>query len=155
MTATTPAASGLTDRNLNAGLAHTVQEITRTDGKAGQLLALDGLLVAALSFLGSDARGASLALAIVGAVALVASVVLALLAVRPRLNPAGGPDKASFVHWATASVEEIEAGLREDRQVSRLRVLSQIAMRKMRMLRLSGDAALAAVVTIAAAILAR
>jgi len=144
------------EASLTAGLAHTVQDIARTDAKAGVLLTLDGLLVAALSLLGTDARGVSLGLAVAGAIALIASVVLALLVVRPRLNPAGGPDRASFVHWASeVSDEEIEEGLREDRRLPRLRTLSRIAMRKMRVLRLSGDAALAAVVLIAAAILTR
>ena len=145
------------EASLTAGLAHTVQDIARTDAKAGVLLTLDGLLVAALSLLGTDARGVSLGLAVAGAIALIASVVLALLVVRPRLNPAGGPDRASFVHWASEELsdEEIEEGLREDRRLPRLRTLSRIAMRKMRVLRLSGDAALAAVVLIAAAILTR
>lgn len=145
------------DTALQTGLAQTVQEIARTDTKAGLLLTLDGLLLAALSLFkeGGEVSGVSLVLAAIGATALVLSVILALLVVRPRLHRHGGPDKNSFVHWAIASDADIEAGLREDRRLPQLRVLSQIVLRKMRRLRLAGDASLIAVITIAAAILTR
>ena len=145
-----------TDENLNRAIDHTASEISRTDSKAGLLLTLDGLLVAALSFLGTDVHGVALVLAVVGAVALVAGVVLALMVIRPRLKaPGGNHDRSSFVHYATADLDEITAGMAEDRRPGRVQVLSRIALRKMRVLQLAGDASLAAVIAIAAAVLTR
>lgn len=145
-----------TETNLDAALAHTSSEISRTDTKAGLLLTLDGLLVAALSLLGSRVGGVALVLALVGALALVAAVVLALMVIRPRLAAPGGVnDRSSFAYWASATADEITAGMREDRRPTRVQVLSRIALRKMRVLQLAGDASLIAVIAIAAAILTR
>ncbi|MFE7347561.1 Pycsar system effector family protein [Streptomyces griseus] len=146
-----------TDTNITDALAHTVSEISRTDTKAGLLLTLDGLLVAALSFLGTDVDGLALALAVVGAVALVGGVVLALLVIRPRLAAPGQTvsDRAHFGFYATAEPAEIAEALTGDRRPARLQALSRIALRKMAQLRRSGDASLIAVITIAAAILTR
>ncbi|MET9533525.1 Pycsar system effector family protein [Streptomyces sp. NPDC006649] len=146
-----------TDTNLDAALAHTVSEISRTDTKAGLLLTLDGLLVAALSFLGTHVHGLALVLAVLGAVALVGAVVLALLVIRPRLAAPGQTvsDRGHFGYYATADPAEIAETLSEDRRPVRLQALSRIALRKMLQLRRSGDASLLAVVTIAAAILTR
>ncbi|MFJ5288605.1 Pycsar system effector family protein [Streptomyces sp. NPDC088348] len=145
-----------TDINLDAALTHTVSEISRTDTKAGLLLTLDGLLVAALSFLGTHVHGLALVLAVLGAVALVGAVVLALLVIRPRLAAPGQvSDRGHFGFYATAEPDEIAQTLTEDRRPVRLQALSRIALRKMIQLRRSGDASLLAVVTIAAAILTR
>ncbi|MFI1890741.1 Pycsar system effector family protein [Streptomyces jumonjinensis] len=149
------------DRELDAAVSHTAGEVARTDQKAGLLLTLDGLLVAALSFLGADIDGVSLALALIGAAALVSSVVLALTVIRPQLmdprtrTSDRTSDRTSFVFWAVASDDEITAGLAEDRRLARVRVLSRIALRKMRILRYATDASIAAVVAIAGAILTR
>ncbi|MET9534698.1 Pycsar system effector family protein [Streptomyces sp. NPDC006649] len=153
----TSQSTDITDTSLNAALAHTVSEISRTDTKAGLLLTLDGLLVAALSFLGTHVHGLALVLAVLGAVALVGGVVLALLVIRPRLVAPGQTvsDRGHFGFYATAEPAEIAAALTEDRRPARLHALSRIALRKMVQLRRSGDASLLAVVTIAAAILTR
>jgi hypothetical protein len=145
----------IADKNLDAGLSHTVSEITRTDGKAGLLLTLDGLLVASLSLLGHGIRGLSLALAVTGAVALVTGVILALMVVRPRLAGGGRMDRSSFLWWATADPEDVDTALGEDLRRSRIQALSRIALRKMRWLRYSGDASLIAVLALAAAMLTR
>ncbi|WP_406501941.1 DUF5706 domain-containing protein [Streptomyces sp. NBC_01590] len=146
-----------TDANLDSALTHTVSEISRTDTKAGLLLTLDGLLVAALSFLGTDIDGLALVVALVGAVALVGGVVLALLVIRPRLAAPGQTvsDRAHFGFYATAEPAEIAEALAGDRRPARLQALSRIALRKMTQLRRSGDASLVAVIAIAAAILTR
>nr|WSX25633.1 DUF5706 domain-containing protein [Streptomyces tubercidicus] len=141
-----------TEQNLTDGLADVAAEITKADTKAGQVLTLDGLLVAALSLMGKGAAGAALIAEASGALALTSSVLLALLVIRPRLSPGGKTDR-SFVYWATATPEKIAEGLREDRRKARLRVLSRIALRKMRIGRMAGDAALVATVAIAAAAL--
>ncbi|MFB6984235.1 Pycsar system effector family protein [Streptomyces scopuliridis] len=144
-----------TDKNLDAALAHTVSEITRTDTKAGLILTLDGLLVAALSFLGTELDGAALVAALIGAAALIGSVVLAVLVIKPRLTGGGLVDKGSFIFYADASDEAIDASLTEDLRRTRVRVLSRIALRKMRSLHYASYASIAAVVAIAAAILTR
>ncbi|MEU2674195.1 Pycsar system effector family protein [Streptomyces sp. NPDC007164] len=146
-----------TDTNLDSALTHTVSEISRTDTKAGLLLTLDGLLVAALSFLGTDIDGLALVLAVVGSVALVGGVVLALLVIRPRLAAPGQivSDRAHFGFYATAELAEIADALTGDRRLARLQALSRIALRKMAQLRRSGDASLVAVMAIGAAILTR
>ncbi|MFJ3699562.1 Pycsar system effector family protein [Streptomyces sp. NPDC090052] len=146
-----------TDQNLNAMIEHTAGEISRTDTKAGLLLTLDGLLVAALSFLGKDVHGATLAFAFLGAVTLVGSVILAITVIRPRLAAPGQvvSDRGHFGYFATASSEEISETLAEDRRPLRLQALSRIALRKMRYLQAAGDASVVAVLAIAAAILAR
>ncbi|MDX2973819.1 DUF5706 domain-containing protein [Kribbella solani] len=145
-----------TEQNLDKAISHTESEISRTDGKASALLTLNGLLVAALSLVGTDVHGVSLAFAVTGALALVAAVVLTLMVVQPRLKaPGGNHDRSSFVYWATATPEDIAAGLKEDRRLARVQVLSRIALRKMRGLRHAGFASLTAVITIAAAVLTR
>jgi hypothetical protein len=143
-----------TDANLTAAIDHTAGEISRTDTKASLLLALDGVLVAAVATLGANVPAAALVLVAVGTVALVVAVVLGLLVVRPRLAaPNGVNDRSSFVHWATATEDDIAAGMTEDRRVARVRVLSAIALRKMTFLRWTTDATAVAVVALAAAAL--
>ncbi|GHH95700.1 Pycsar system effector family protein [Streptomyces capillispiralis] len=142
------------DANLVAAIDQTLSELGRTDSKAGVLLTLDGLLVAALGLLGS-VTGVTLALVAVSAVALVVSVVLALLAIRPRLGSPGVQDRAGFAYWATATQDEIQAGMQEDRRLARVQVLSRVVLWKMTRLRLAGDASLVAVAALAAALITR
>lgn len=144
-----------TDKHLDAALAHTVSEITRTDTKAGLILTLDGLLVAALSFLGTDIEGVALVLAVVAMVTVVASVLLAVTVIRPRLTGRGLADKGSFVYWAEATTEEITESLITDRRLTRVQVLSRIAIRKMRFLSHASTTSMVGVVAVAAAILTR
>ncbi|MFC8014090.1 Pycsar system effector family protein [Streptomyces cinereoruber] len=143
-----------TSTSLDASLAYTAGDLARTDTKAGLLLTLDGLLVAALSLAGTDLAGLALALAVVGSAALIASVVLALLVIRPRLSK-GREDRGGYIYLATAAPADITEALAADHRIPRLQALARIALRKMQLLRLAGDAALVAVVAIAAAILTR
>ncbi|MFF9345339.1 Pycsar system effector family protein [Streptomyces sp. NPDC014773] len=146
-----------TDRTsaaLDATLAYTAADLTRTDTKAGLLLTLDGLLVAALSLAGTDLTGLALVLAVVGALALIASVVLALLVIRPRLAR-GCEDQGGYIYLAGADAAAITQALAADHRVTRLQALARIALAKMKVLRVAGDATLVAVVAIAAAILTR
>ncbi|MER5733948.1 Pycsar system effector family protein, partial [Streptomyces sp. NPDC002138] len=106
---TTQTHTTMADRNLDAGLAHTVSEVTRTDTKAGLILTLDGLLVAGLGLIAKGLHGLALVLAVVGAAAVVVGVVLALMVIRPRVAPRTSTDRSSFVYWATAEQADIEA----------------------------------------------
>ncbi|MFJ3184423.1 Pycsar system effector family protein [Streptomyces sp. NPDC086796] len=144
-----------TSTNLDAGIAHAASEIARTDTKAGLLLTLDGLLVAALSFLGTDVHGLALILAVAGAIALVGGVILALFVIRPRLSGRAIDDRSSFAYFATADEAGLADAMATDRRPARLQALSRLVLRKMRMLALAGDLSLAAVILIAAAILTR
>ncbi|MFI6771172.1 Pycsar system effector family protein [Streptomyces sp. NPDC050355] len=142
-----------TEHNLTDGITHLSTEITKADAKAGQILTLDGFLVAALSLIGKSSAGAALIVEAVGALALTASALLALLVIRPRLTVPGSADRASFIYWATATPDEIEEGMREDRRKARIHTLSRIALRKMRVQRLAGDMAFIAAAAIAVAAL--
>ncbi|MFE7485479.1 Pycsar system effector family protein [Streptomyces sp. NPDC057552] len=144
-----------TDRNLDSAIAYAAADLTRTDTKAGLLLTLDGLLVAALSLSGTDLTGPSLALGVAGALALIGSVVLALLVIRPRLTGRGLDDRSSYAYYANADPAAITQALAADRRPARLTALSRIALRKMKLLRVAGDTTLAAVILIAASILTR
>jgi hypothetical protein len=82
-------------------------------------------------------NAAAIALVAVGLAGLVAAMLTGLHVVRPRLAPRGVPSvRASFVYWVhpAVDVDDITASLTEDRRVARLRVLSTIALRKMRSL---------------------
>lgn len=148
----TRTAGDLTETNISAALDHATQEIGRTDTKAGVLLGLHSVLVAALALLGHQIPAAALAFAIVASIALIVAVMLALLVVRPRLGaPNGVADRSSFVYWAKASPEEIAAGMAEDRRALRISALSAIALRKMRLLRQCTHTTAAAVVALALA----
>ncbi|MFJ4888251.1 Pycsar system effector family protein [Streptomyces sp. NPDC088731] len=143
------------DINLSAMIAKADADLGRTDTKAGHLLTLDGLLVAALSVGGTDLHGLSLVLAVAGAVALIGSVIGALLVIRPRLQSQGATDRASYVYLATADPAAIADALASDRRLARLATLSTIALAKMRLLRISGDATLVAVAATAATLFTR
>ncbi|MGQ4517357.1 Pycsar system effector family protein [Streptomyces sp. DW26H14] len=144
------------EKNLDDAIAHTAGEISRTDGKASFLMTLDGVLIAAVAALGKDIHGAALVAAVIGVVSLVAAAVLGLVVVHPRLRaPGGNHDRASFIYWASASPEDIISGMREDRRIARVQVLSRIALRKMRYLQCSGAASLCAVIAIAIAAVSR
>ncbi|MFJ9188960.1 Pycsar system effector family protein [Streptomyces anulatus] len=149
------ASTDRTSTNLDTAIAYAAADLTRTDTKAGLLLTLDGLLVAALSLSGTDLDGLALVLAVVGAVALIGSVVLALLVIRPRLGGRGLDDRSSYAYYADADPAAITEALAADRRPARLTALSRIALRKMRLLKVAGDTTLAAVILIAAAILTR
>ncbi|MFJ5099398.1 Pycsar system effector family protein, partial [Streptomyces sp. NPDC088557] len=139
---------------LDATLAFTVSDLGRTDTKAGLLLTLDGLLVAALSLAGTDLAGLSLVLAVTGAVALVVGVVLALLVIRPRLSRSHA-DPSGYIALAAATPAAITEALTADHRAFRLQALARIALAKMRLLSLAGDVTLVAVVAVAAALLTR
>lgn len=141
-----------TDENLSTAYTHTTGEISRTDAKASGLLTLHGLLVAGLSLLDSPCT-LSVALAVIGGVALVVGVVGGVLVLRPRIPVGGGSDRANFGYWATADSESIAAAMAEDRRIARIQALSCVALRKMKLLRIAADATLVAVAAIAAAIL--
>ncbi|MGW5818037.1 Pycsar system effector family protein [Streptomyces noursei] len=141
----------LEDQNWAHAISSVHNEITKADSKAGAILTLDGLLVAALGLMGRATNGPVLAIEAIGAVTLTASVLLALTVIRPRLGaPGGGHDGASFITWKTAKLDQIEACMREDRRALRVQTASRIVDRKMRYQRWAGDCAFLATCAIAA-----
>ncbi|MFJ1647998.1 Pycsar system effector family protein [Streptomyces sp. NPDC088258] len=144
-----------TNTNINDAIAYAASDLSRTDTKAGLLLTLDGLLVAALGLTGTNLHDLSLILAIIGAVALIGGVVLALLVIRPRIAGGRINDRASYAFYATAEPGAIAEALADDRRPARLAALSTLTLRKMKLLALAGDTTLVAVVAIAAAVLTR
>ncbi len=143
-----------TERNWTNALSDLKAEIGRADSKSGYILTLDGLLVAALGLMGRNTGSVALAAEVTGVFALAASVLLALLVIRPRLTaPGGATDRTSFVHLATATPEQIAEGMQQDRRAVTAQNLSRIALRKMRIQQWAGDAAFIAAAAIGAAII--
>ncbi|WP_327071912.1 Pycsar system effector family protein [Kitasatospora sp. NBC_01302] len=125
-------------------------EIARTDSKASLLLALDGVLVAAVAALGKAPLLASV-LAAIGTASLVGAAVLAVLVVRPRLDHARSN---SFSRWAACkNTDELAAALTHDVRLSRLQALCAICDRKMRLLVWAADLSVVTVITVATAAL--
>ncbi|MFF9901272.1 Pycsar system effector family protein [Streptomyces longispororuber] len=148
----TPAQAARADANLNTAVERTKNEIVHADNKAVGVLTVAGILTAAITVIAPEARGAALAAVLIGAAALVAATVLALLVFHPRLRVRGvDPHRSSFVYWATATTQDVKASMREDQRLLSVRVQSMIALRKMRLLRAGGICAVAAVIAIVAA----
>ncbi|MEU3565762.1 Pycsar system effector family protein [Kitasatospora sp. NPDC006786] len=135
------------DQALDRELAAVVNEIGRTDSKASLLLALDGVLVAAVASLGK-ASGYALALVAIGAVAMVAAAVLAVLVVKPRLDPT---KSNGFSRWAACDPDHLLQALADDVRPRRLHELSLLCERKMRLLIRAAQLSVVAVLTISAA----
>ncbi|WP_431776504.1 Pycsar system effector family protein [Streptomyces cucumeris] len=122
-------------------------EISRTDSKASALLTAFGIPLAVLvaAVPGHDLPTASAILVGIGALGLVAAMLVVLLVVRPRL---GGNVRGSYLHWATCTPEEIRADVTVDRTAERIAKLSQIAAAKYRALKLAIDITAGALVVL-------
>lgn len=151
---TTTAETAQFEKNAAAAKADIAAEITKADSKATAILTTDGLLIAGLSLLGGKLAWPSIALAGLGAVALVGSMVAAVWTIRPTLKKRSDADR-NFLDWGTATLDEIKTDLQGDQRLERIKTLSGIAKRKFARVRLAGDAAIAAVVLIAAAALTK
>lgn len=115
--------------------------IARVDGKASLLLAFDGVALAGLWTAG---RGVSLSpialgLAVVAGLLFFASIVVALLTVRPRL----GDGRSGFPMWARMAPSEVEAVLSVETDGAHVVALSGITVAKMGAFRRAVDLALA------------
>lgn len=145
-----------TDAALAEAISRTEGHIGRADSKAGQLMTVTGILTTVGTVIAPDAHGITLAALAASATAGAVSFGLSLWVLLPRLGARGcTPDRNSFVYWATATADEIRAGLADDRRADTIRVLSAIALRKMHLLRHASFTALAAVIALAAAGLTR
>lgn len=148
--------SGNVDTALTEAINRTEGHISRADTKAGQLMTVTGLLTTVGTVIAPDSHGIPLAMLVIAALTGAASFALSLWVLMPRFGARGcAPDRNSFVYWATASSDDIRAGLAEDRRADSIRVLSAIALRKMQLLRHAGFAAFAAVAALALAGLTR
>ncbi|MFE4424208.1 Pycsar system effector family protein [Streptomyces sp. NPDC056817] len=117
-----------TDTNLAEALAAVTTEIGRTDGKASLLLSFNGAVLAGLvSIAGNNLTVATRVLGALAMTALGIAAVLLLLVVRPRL---GGHDRASFPYWARLAETQIQACMTGDTRAARIRILSGIALAK-------------------------
>ncbi|MET9522859.1 Pycsar system effector family protein [Streptomyces coeruleorubidus] len=134
-----------TDQNLTAALAEVKAEITRTDTKAGLLLAFVGAVLAGAWTVGRDLPLTRPAYVVggLGMVLLVVAAGLLLRSTRPNLRGRHG-----FPLWATLTAEEITqhaAGrdLAADiAGLSRLAVVKFTCLRRAVDLTLSGGALL-------------
>ncbi|MCX5097709.1 DUF5706 domain-containing protein [Streptomyces sp. NBC_00365] len=146
-TATVPAS--VIDKNLDIACASVVNEIGRTDGKASLLLAFNGAVLAGLaSVADKDLPPVTKSFGALAVLALGTAAVLLLLVVRPRLR---GNDKASFPYWARLDEDAIRSCMDGDTRAARIRVLSNLAIRKFIHLRRAVDLSLAALALLALA----
>ncbi|MFH9821363.1 Pycsar system effector family protein [Streptomyces sp. NPDC017230] len=139
----TTAPTSTIDKNLDAACAAVAGEISRTDGKASLLLAFNGAALAGLATIaGRDLPTATKAVGALAVLALGIAAVLLLLVVRPNLR---GDDRASFPYWARLTDDDtVRTTMHSDTRAARIRVLSAIAVAKFRGLRLAIDCTLAA-----------
>ncbi|WP_394427192.1 Pycsar system effector family protein [Streptomyces sp. SGAir0957] len=151
LTATAPPtnAASLTDKNLDAACTAVAQEVARTDNKSSLLLAFQGAALAGLaSVADTNLPLPTKAFGTAAVLCLGAAAVLLLLVVRPRLR---GDDRSSFPHWARLDEQQIRSGMDGDQRAARIRVLSQLAVRKYTHLRRAVDLSLAALALLALA----
>lgn len=136
---------------LDDALATVLAQQGRADTKAGLILTVDGILVAGLAALGSRLSTPAAIVAILGAVAVIASATLAVLVMRPRL---GGDARGGYLHWATlADDDAVTEALTEDHRATHLRVMSAITAAKMQLLQRASDSTLLALALLAVAAL--
>ncbi|MFC7309462.1 Pycsar system effector family protein [Streptomyces monticola] len=123
------------ERNPLAALAEVKAEITRTDTKAGLLLAFVGAVLAGAWTVAKDTPLTAPAYVVggLGMGLLVAAAGMLLRSVRPNLGGRHG-----FPLWATLTAEEIRARLREDVSAD-VAGLSRIAVVKFTGLRRAVD----------------
>ena len=141
------------DARLLQARTDVVAEISRTDSKASALLAAFGIPLAVLvaAVPGQDLPVPAAILVGLGAVGLVAAMLVVLLVVRPRL---GGNTRGSYLHWATCTPEEVRADLAVDLTADRVVKLSQIAAAKYRALKVAIDITAGALVLLVLALAA-
>ncbi|MFJ5122943.1 Pycsar system effector family protein [Kitasatospora sp. NPDC088548] len=152
MDTTTATETGVIDQALDREISATHADIARTDSKAGLVLTIDGVLVAAVAALGK-APAYAVVPAAIGTVSMIAAAVLAVLVVKPRLDSARTNGFSRWAgDWAT-DPEQILLALAEDVRPHRLHALSVLCERKMRLLIWACRLSVVAVVTVATAAL--
>ncbi|MFK8851776.1 Pycsar system effector family protein [Streptomyces sp. Ac-502] len=145
MTSEPPTGTQRTGTNLDSACASVPVEIARTDSKASLLLAFDGVVLAGLAGL-ADKKW-PLPAQIVGGIAallLIAAAVLLLLVVRPDLGGRRRTVQEGFPLWARLDEDALLAVMSRDTRLPRTKALSQIAVRKYRLLARAIDTILAA-----------
>ncbi|MFE1075160.1 Pycsar system effector family protein [Streptomyces sp. NPDC058783] len=142
------------DARLDAANATVLAEISRTDAKSGILLTSFSLPLAALIAVvpGRDLPPVVGLLVGVGAVGLIAAMLVVLVVVHPRLS---GAARGSFLYWSLCSPEDLVKDLQApDDRVAHVIHLSQIARRKYVGLRLAGTITGVSLVALGVALLA-
>ncbi|MEU9056243.1 Pycsar system effector family protein [Streptomyces sp. NPDC048384] len=125
----------------------------RTDTKAAALLTAFGLPLAVLvaTLPSRHLNPAASVLVGLGAVGLVAAILVVLLAVRPAR--AGRP-RGSYLYWAGCTAEDVAADVAVDRRPERIVALSKVAVHKYAALRLAIDITGASIVLLVLGLLA-
>lgn len=135
----------------------TRQELARADHKATSLLTVSGVGVSAAAAVLPQVPlpTAALALAGAGLAALLAAVVVALIALRPRGRPGHARTRLAWPHFATQPPDRIRDQLTRlspaDYHAGRLTELSLIAARKYRAVQRATALLLAALALLALA----
>ena len=141
---TTDQSTPATDKNLDDACHDVEAKISRTDNKASLLLAFNGAVLAGLaSAADKDLPRPAQLVGGCAVLALAASAVLLLLAVRPNLGKSREV-REGFPRWAELSEEDLLIAMGQDTRVIRVRVLSLIALAKFERLARAVDIILAA-----------
>ncbi|MER7050496.1 Pycsar system effector family protein [Streptomyces jumonjinensis] len=141
------------DAKLDKALAYVTGEITRTDTKAGALLTSFSIPLAVLVAVvpGRNLPTASTVLVAIGALGLVAAMVVVLLVVRPRIS---GAPRGSYLYWADCTADQVLEDVATDRRAERIASLSRILRTKYKALRLAIEITAASLAVLAGALLA-
>ncbi|WP_199800788.1 Pycsar system effector family protein [Streptomyces marianii] len=125
------------NEKLKEARTDVITEFGRTDVKAAALVSAFGIPFAVLvvALPGRELNPVAAVLVGLGAVGLVAAILVVLLALRP---PRVGRPRGSFFYWATCTTpEEVIADVVVDRRAERLITLSGAVERKFAALRLA------------------
>lgn len=136
---------------LNEELTAVRTELTRLDGKSSTLAGLAG---AALAFVVARTAShgpiiAKVPLVLAGTALAAAAVVLLASVLRPRFGPTGFNRYAAMSEYQIRDLLEKRTGDQDTERARDLHILSVLARRKNRRLRLAVDLIIAAVVLIA------
>ncbi|MEU9535872.1 Pycsar system effector family protein [Streptomyces sp. NPDC048213] len=142
------------DARLDAASTTVLAEISRTDTKSGVLLTSFSLPLAALvAVVPGYALPPVVGILIgVGAIGLIAAMLVVLVVVHPRLAGAG---RGSYLYWSLCTPDDLVKDLQTpDDRVAHVIHLSRIARRKYAGLRLAGIITGVSLVALGAALLA-
>ncbi|GAA4684661.1 Pycsar system effector family protein [Streptomyces youssoufiensis] len=126
-------------------------EIARADTKSALLLAFDAGLAAGAWATARTGHPAATITAGLAASATLASVLLLLAVVLPRLHPPGSQPAGGFPHWATLTAQQLRTSMTVDQRDRDTVGLARLAVRKMTILAHAVRASAAATILLAVA----
>jgi hypothetical protein len=149
---TQPITEDMKHHNLDAADAMMGQELARHDTKASLLIAIDGGTLALLTTIvhGLNYPVPVLAIGTAGITAMVASILLLLCSIRPRLSGASGE---GWELWARMERDALATHMIDDRRPERVVALSRLIRSKYVQLQRAVDLLLVGLFLIALSVL--